>query len=105
MLRRLNNYLVNLQQRKVDKRRKHYDDIHRAEGYKEPEFIKLSPKRTSNKTVSTLHHRNAGSGTTASSSSNVMANILYSSSITDTASYSNNCNTASDNTDSSPSCD
>lgn len=109
MLRRFNNYLVNLQQRRVDKRRRQYDAIHRAEGYKEPEVIKLSPKRTSNKTVSPLHFRNAGNGTMGTSSSNMMANVLYSSSVTDTASSGNDCshasNTTSGSTDSSPSCD
>ncbi len=108
MFRRFNNYLLDLQQRKVDKRRRQYDAIHRAEGYKEPEVIKLSPKRT-NKTVSPLHFRNAGNGTMGTSSSNIMANVLYSSSVTDTASSDNDCSHASSTTsgssDSSPSCD
>lgn len=106
MLRRLNNYL---QQRKVDKRRRQYDAIHRAEGYKEPEVIKLCPKRTLDKTVAHLHHRSSGNSTMESSSSNAMADVLYSSPVYHTAPYSNDCshanNTGSGGTDSSPSCD
>ena len=113
MLRRFINYLAELPQRKIDNRRKEYDDFYRAEGYKEPEFIKLSPR--ANKTSKTTEHNtkrnSSGTSVYESNNSNIMANVIYSSALADTASdNNNNCshtdsNMTSGSTDSSSYCD
>ncbi|MFJ8519433.1 hypothetical protein [Lysinibacillus xylanilyticus] len=99
MLRRIINYLAELPQLKIDKRRKEYEDSYRAEGYIGKEFIKLSPR--SNKASKSTEHniKHNSSGTPVYGSNYSMANVIYSSVLADTALQTNNCS----HTDNSPS--
>lgn len=103
MLRRFINYLAELPQRKIDNRRKEYDDFYRAEGYKEPEFIKLSPRanKTSKTTAHNTKRSSSGISVYESNNSNIMANVIYSSALADTASDNNNICSHTDNSPSS----